>query len=589
MKKLYSLLLLLTIFSVSNVKAQVVISQVYGGGGNGGATYTNDFIEIFNRGTVAVDLTGWSVQYASAAGTSWAVQPLTAFTLQSGQYYLIQCAAGATPSTALPTPDSLPVAPPGLAMSGSGGKVLLANTITAQTGLIPVAAEVMDLVGYGTSPTGFEGTGPTGTALTSTTAASRLSGGCIDTNNNAADFQTGLPAPRNSATAVTVCSTAPSLAISSPLNSTIFNPNTTSVTVNVAVSNFTVANGTGTGHIHYTVDGGAVVMKYDTAPIVLSGLNPGSHTVNMFLVNNSHAPLSPAVNASVQFTIASFTPAADIAAIRADVTANGYGKYYQLTSSPVVSYKRTARNQKYVQDASAGMLIDDVLGTITSTVVDGDALSGLQGQSFNFNGVLEFLPIANASVASSGNVITPEVVTAAAIAANIDAYESELVQINGSTFALGDGTATFASNTDFTVNAGATILFRTMFTEVDYLTAPNNVIPTGANNIIVLVSENNGVAKVVARNLANLTLAKDSFNAISGLSVYPNPVKNGVFYINSDANAVRTVTVYDVVGKQVLNTTTSNGTVNVSSLNAGIYMVKITEEGKTATKKLVIE
>ena len=85
---------------------------------------------------------------------------------------------------------------------------------------------------------------------------------------------------------------------------------------------------------------------------------------------------------------------------------------------------------------------------------------------------------------------------------------------------------------------------------------------------------------------ASLSTSK---NSISGLSVYPNPVKNGVFYINSDANAVRTVTVYDVVGKQVLNTTTSNSAVNVSSLNAGIYMVKITEEGKTATRKLVIE
>jgi hypothetical protein len=78
-------------------------------------------------------------------------------------------------------------------------------------------------------------------------------------------------------------------------------------------------------------------------------------------------------------------------------------------------------------------------------------------------------------------------------------------------------------------------------------------------------------------------------NAISGLSVYPNPVKNGVFYINTDANAERTVTIFDVLGKQVLNTTTSQNAINVSSLNAGVYMVQVTEEGKTATRKLVIE
>src|SRR6266478_7005934 len=75
--------------------AQVVISQVYGGGGNSGATFKNDFIEVFNRGNSAVSLTGWSVQYAAAAGTTWAVTNLTAVMLQPGQYYLVQEAVGA--------------------------------------------------------------------------------------------------------------------------------------------------------------------------------------------------------------------------------------------------------------------------------------------------------------------------------------------------------------------------------------------------------------------------------------------------------------------------------------------------------------
>ena len=47
----------------------VVISEVYGGGGNAGATYTNDFIELYNRTANAISLAGWSVQYASATGT----------------------------------------------------------------------------------------------------------------------------------------------------------------------------------------------------------------------------------------------------------------------------------------------------------------------------------------------------------------------------------------------------------------------------------------------------------------------------------------------------------------------------------------
>lgn len=78
-------------------------------------------------------------------------------------------------------------------------------------------------------------------------------------------------------------------------------------------------------------------------------------------------------------------------------------------------------------------------------------------------------------------------------------------------------------------------------------------------------------------------------NNISGLKVYPNPVTNGTLYIATDANAEKTVHIYDILGKQVLNTVTSSESVNVSALNSGVYMVKITEEGKTATRKLVVQ
>lgn len=77
-------------------------------------------------------------------------------------------------------------------------------------------------------------------------------------------------------------------------------------------------------------------------------------------------------------------------------------------------------------------------------------------------------------------------------------------------------------------------------------------------------------------------------NEIAGLSISPNPVNNGIFYVTTDANAERTVAIFDVLGKQVLKTTTSESAINVGSLNSGIYMVNVTEEGKSVTKKLVI-
>jgi len=81
---------------------------------------------------------------------------------------------------------------------------------------------------------------------------------------------------------------------------------------------------------------------------------------------------------------------------------------------------------------------------------------------------------------------------------------------------------------------------------------------------------------------------RNNQNSIAGLSVYPNPVTNGNLYITSDSNATKAVVIYDVLGKMVVKTTITDQAVNVSNLKGGVYIVKITEDGKTATRKLVI-
>jgi len=181
---------------------QVVISQVYGGGGNTGATYKNDFIELFNRGTSSVNLGGWSVQYASATGTTWTNKTtLTSITLAPGQYCLIQEAAGTGGTTALPTPDVTGT----IAMSGTAGKVALVNNNTLLASPCLAGNGIVDFVGYSTNASCFEGTGPT-PAVSNTTAAIRLSNGCTDTDDNKADFTAGTPTPRNTASTMNPCS-----------------------------------------------------------------------------------------------------------------------------------------------------------------------------------------------------------------------------------------------------------------------------------------------------------------------------------------------------------------------------------------------
>lgn len=181
--------------------SDVVISQVYGGGGNSGATYRNDFIELFNRGSAPVLIDGWSVQYASSTGTTWQVTALTG-TLAPGQYYLVQEAQGAGGTTNLPTPDATGTIP----MSATAGKVVLVATNTAITSgtACPTGPDVVDVVGFG-SGTNCSETAPTAT-LSNTTAALRKNNGAQDTDNNGSDFATGAPTPRNSTTTSAIAS-----------------------------------------------------------------------------------------------------------------------------------------------------------------------------------------------------------------------------------------------------------------------------------------------------------------------------------------------------------------------------------------------
>lgn len=163
-----------------------MISQVYGGGGNSGATYTHDFIELFNPTGSPIDLTGWKVRYASATGTFNGTTSLTGI-IEPYAYYLIQQQSNGSVGGSLPTADAAGT----LNLSGSNGKVDLVNA----------AGDRIDLIGYGSASESE--TSPTA-ALSSSTAAIRkeLTVGQndrgLDTDNNVADFTVTKPEPRNS-------------------------------------------------------------------------------------------------------------------------------------------------------------------------------------------------------------------------------------------------------------------------------------------------------------------------------------------------------------------------------------------------------
>src|SRR3954465_12811301 len=144
----------------------LVLAEVYAAGGNSGAAYANDHAEPFNRGASPVAVDGWTLQYASAAGTSWQSTALSG-TIPAGGRYLVQLASGGTNGTALPAADATGSSN----LAATGGKIALVDDATAlscgaSAGSCSAVSGVEDLVGYG-GATDYEGTGaaPAGSAI----------------------------------------------------------------------------------------------------------------------------------------------------------------------------------------------------------------------------------------------------------------------------------------------------------------------------------------------------------------------------------------------------------------------------------------
>ncbi|OQB27793.1 MAG: Endonuclease/Exonuclease/phosphatase family protein [Chloroflexi bacterium ADurb.Bin180] len=192
--------------AAAQLSADIVISQVYGGGGNAGAPYQRDFIELFNRGPNAVSINGWSLQYASAAGTNWTNKTNLSGTIPSGGYFLVVEASGGSNGSPLPVTGDITGT---INLSATTGKLALVRhqvTITSGTSC-PITSnpvEVVDFVGFGATANCYEGSGQT-PAPSNSTAIFRGNNGCTETDNNNFDFATAFPSPRNSSSAPHYC------------------------------------------------------------------------------------------------------------------------------------------------------------------------------------------------------------------------------------------------------------------------------------------------------------------------------------------------------------------------------------------------
>ena len=214
MKRIYLLVLLTALalpLAAASARASgsgnIVVGEVFAAGGNSGAAYAHDYVELFNRGASSVAIDGWTLQYASSSSTSWQSTALSG-SIPAGGRYLVQLASGGANGAALPAADATGTSN----LAVTGGKVAVVNGAAAlscglSAGSCSAASGVQDLVGYG-GATDFEGSddAPVGSA---TNAIARAGGGCTDTDDNAADFATAAPNPKNSSAAASACSVTP--------------------------------------------------------------------------------------------------------------------------------------------------------------------------------------------------------------------------------------------------------------------------------------------------------------------------------------------------------------------------------------------
>jgi predicted extracellular nuclease len=569
------------------VNSPAVISQVYGGGGNSGAPFTHDFVEIFNRSTGPVSLAGWSLQYASATGTgnfgatTTQITELPSVTLAPGQYYLVQQAGGTT-GAPLPTPDDVDSTPINLA--GTAGKLALVSTATplgCNGGSTPCSpamlAQIVDLIGYG-GANFFEGAAaPT---LSNTTAALRGSGGCTDTNNNSSDFTAGNPAPRNSAAPVNNCGITMLSGTGTATPSSVGASGTTLLTVTVTPATGPASTGI-TVQANLTAIGGSATQAFadngaagdavagdnifSFNAVVSSGTTPGAKVL-AFNIADAQARTA---NGNINLTV---TAPVVITSIH---NVQGPGNTSPLEGQTVTVrgvVTRVRGNSFYLQTkagledsnpaTSEGIVVFTGSGNVPAVAVLGNEIevTGVVDEfvSASFpsytapsgSATLTELvaPLSYSGVLSTGNTITPQVIDFSVLSptagTNLDRW-SQLERFEGMLVTL--------SNFRVTQNTGSQTVFGTLSSApIPYREAgvQANKLATGTPATVPVYDANPEVIRVEGNGLSggsasfNLPFGS-TISSITGVIEYST--SDGIYSLRTNAAGVGTQTPVTLV------------------------------------------
>lgn len=498
--KFFSLFLFLSTFANAQIANHVVISEVYGGGGNSGATLKNDFVELYNPTSSSVNLNGWSVQYASATGSSWQVTNLTG-SIPANGFFLVQEALGAGGTQNLPTPD----ATGSIAMSASNGKIALVNSSAALSGSAPTDGSIVDMVGFGTAGA-FEGSGaapaPGNTssverkAQSTSTAASLGSGADVnlgngfDSNDNANDFvaQTAIN-PQNTSSPAEIppggssgggSDTNPPNVLSVKVLSTV----QLEVTFNEAVDSVSSSNPS-----NYSLDKSITINGAGRNPsniakvtLSISTLATDSYTLTVQSVKDTAGNVMPSPQ-MVSFSYGTLTIA--------QARAAGAGQLVRVRG--IITVANQFGSPSYMQDTTAGLAVYST--AFSSSVKVGDIWE-VAGTLKDFNGLLEMDPISDTLKISSGNPLpTPTIVKSTDLN---ESYEGRLVRVNNLKF---EAEGSFAASTNYNADDA----FGTAAIRIVSATGIGlSPIPTDSVNVVGVLGEYNGIYQLMPRSLSDI-------------------------------------------------------------------------------------
>ncbi len=310
---------------------------------------------------------------------------------------------------------------------------------------------------------------------------------------------------------------------------------------------------------------------------------------------------NPVDESNSTFSIVGINAIANLAALRAATADNA--TIYTITGNVTVTYSQTFRHQKFVQDGTAGILVDDNSGIIATTYNEGDVIHNLTGKLYLYGTVLEFIPTSDPGApVATGNIIIPQEISLSEFVNNYNNYDAEIIRIEDVTI---DSTGTFANGKRYPIHDDSANgrYLRTSFYDMNYI---GTEIPAEAITITGICNNRaDGIYFTPRHNDDLYSLAVEEGiqtpNKTAMKSIYPNPFNpSTTLAYTLDKSQNIEISVYNLKGQKVTNlynaaqtagnhTVTWNGNDSKGNVvSSGMYFFKLTTSNGSLVKKAAL-